>query len=830
MRLGALENASKSRPFLINEFIWRRIPLVVIVGAPLFLLILLLLSPFFSPIYRSDGVFLIKQGVAPRLNGGQERSLIEGDIATYQQTLVTRILDRGVLSDALRHLEDSDRPNFLKGLGASELAVEKLRKKLVAAVVPQTYLIDVSLDASSPKGLAPALNAVLNSLITELQGEQEEQHVLRLEYLEQEKSKVTQLLDERREKIVSLANQYADKSFLRANYGADLTKVEMVQRLYLEAQSDMLAKEALLKRSIADKEKVSQLNMVSYAQEKAMDNLGISEIESYTYTQSQQLRAQIDGLTPENPDRIIVEARMKAMNEYLDNFKRNYKENTFKTLTEKRAYELEDDVIRATNAYKAAQQNVEVLREKYLEAIKEGARTSEGLFELSDLNAGVTQLRERRDAISLRIDDEELQAKSPLPVVINQKAKTPLSPTSSNAKSLLYMAILISFGTVGAGSVLIDFFGRNIRSRKELGAAIGGLGAEPIPALLPVGEDPLFSQKDTLMADHPAAFALRDLALRLVIEHQRNGAKVFAFVGAHTRSGNTSIALNVARAISAHGFGVLLAELPTSTPGLASAVGLSYPSTPPSPWGNKSTDNSSAVQIIPWIPGVSRNKVRASLDQFLESASEVAEFVLLDLVPLSLSDIAREASIKSDVVVITAAQEVANFDEVRSTVEWVVAGGVSAVTTVLNFARPDRFQTQVQHLLSALLAFTTQLHNQLNDWASSKVGSVVAVTEKNPVYQQFVTKVQGVLPKATAKPTEKPVSNASTKKESLFKKIFGVVKKAVPKSGSKADGNDAAKPNGKNGGKTNGKNGGKTNGKTDAKPSGKPPAKKDWNW
>jgi capsular polysaccharide biosynthesis protein len=340
----------------------------------------------------------------------------------------------------------------------------------------------------------------------------------------------------------------------------------------------------------------------------------------------------------------------------------------------------------------------------------------EGLLSIAR-NETITHLKERLALISAKLDDEELQSKALIPVVIDNFARTPELPSGSNFKKLFILAVVASFGMVGVACLLFDLFDRRIRCPLELGAAIGGSGAISIPATIPHGVDPDFCKAGTLSENHPAAVALRDLALRLVIEHERSGARIVSFVGLHSRSGNTSIALNVARAVAAHNLSVLLVELPTPFPGLASAANLpSATMTGESPWTHKIRDPSSSVDLIPWNFEDSIDKARFSLDSFLKNASKAYDLLLLDLVPISESYISLEASIKSSVVVITAAPDAATYDKAFDTVQWIKAGGVPAVTTVLNFVVPDQFRRRIIGLASVLLGIFTRVHGVFCDW------------------------------------------------------------------------------------------------------------------
>lgn len=721
---GSLENAKKSKPFRALDFLWRRGPLILGLGIPAFVVLGILVIPFIHPIYKVDGTLLIKQTKEPTITG-RERESIQGDIGVFQRTLVLRILDRDVLQNALEKIPDDKRPAFLKGLGSSDRAIYSLMSRLVAKEVERTYLIKVSLDAGESKGLSVTLYEVLSSLIEKLQAEQEKQFASRLNYLRSERDKISARGKEEKKHVLDLANRFTNRSFLRSDYSTDLGKMNLIQKLYWEAQADTLSKAAALDQAEKDRVSLAKTSLEPFAEERVADNFGINQITQWTYGKSQELRATIDGLKPENPDRKYVEERMASMNDYMANYKKRVAEETIKNLSEKREFELDTAVTKARNAYEAVRKTSDQLGRELASANQEATDVSEGIFEANELTFGLGQLRDRLASINTRIDDVELEAKSPLPVTIDRMPVPPERPASSNATKLRAAALVLSFGLVGGICLLFDFLDGRIRSREELGAAIGGPGAEPVPATNQGGEDPAFAKIVLDQPGHPASLALRDLALRLILEHQRCGAKIFGFAGAHPRAGNTTVALNAARAISAHGFKVLLAEFPTSAPGLAAASGLAAKAAPPSPWGNKEPDPVSAVEIIPWVVGVSEDRVRSSLDSFLANAAKAYDAVLLDLVSPARSDIAGEAALKSDVVVITARQHVATFREARGIVESAVAGGVPAVTTLLNFCRPDPLRTRSLELLSAAQSSTSSLHEQFTARASAFGGAML---------------------------------------------------------------------------------------------------------
>ena len=143
-----------------------------------------------------------------------------------------------------------------------------------------------------------------------------------------------------------------------------------------------------------------------------------------------------------------------------------------------------------------------------------------------------------------------------------------------------------------------------------------------------------------------------------------------------------------------------------------------------------------------------------TIDSFLANASKVYDFVLLDLVALSTSDISRETAVKSDVVVITAAQDVALYGDVRGAVEWIVAGGVPAVTTVLNFAQPDLFKLRFQQFTWISGGKFSEFHHWFRNWISGKEARLFEILAKSPRYKKLVEWLQQPSPPAASKSKE----------------------------------------------------------------------------
>lgn len=726
LQRGLLENAKKAKPFRIFDFLWRRGPLILGICIPIALILVVLVSPFATSSYRVEGTLLIKPIKEPMINGGV-RDVIQGDVGYFQRTLAIRLSDVGILREAIESLPVAKRPKFIVNAPNIDRAAYSLLSRMRTREMDRTYLIQVSLEDSDPEGLAEMLSAVMESLVTKLHREQERQYESRLTYLHGERDKITGRAGEEKTRILKFAETVDNKSFLHDAYTAHLGKVEVIQRLYWEAVALAVEKQALYTKALADQRDLEKFSLEPFAQERVTDNFGINQIEQWTYGKSQELRSNIDGLTPNNPDRKYVEARMASMNEYLSSYKKTVGDATILNLSQKRQFELETEVAKTKNGYEAAQSSASLLQDQLNTASLEASKISEAIFLAKDMNYGIGQLRERLASISTRIDDAELEAKSPLPVSIDQMPVKPGTPDTNNAGKLRMMILVATFGLVGGLCVVFDFLDGRIRSREEIAAAIGGPGAEPIPWVQ--NQDADFRFADWVMnnPEHPAALSMRDLALRLSLEHERSDARIIAFAGLHFGAGNTSIAIAASRTLANHGWRVLHVEAPTPHPGLKSSLGLQKSILGEKFWkGTEKDPLGYKVSYLPWDPACDPLRARTLLVGMLENPDPRYDLIVLDLPPLETSDLANETSLKSDVVVLTGRQEVATFPAARRAVEWLAAGSVPAITVLLNFASPNTMRERVLGWVHTGQKYATRFHELFNAQIKNRAAAIKA--------------------------------------------------------------------------------------------------------
>ncbi|HMO04979.1 MAG TPA: hypothetical protein PKC67_10780 [Kiritimatiellia bacterium] len=701
----------RRKPVNILDVVKRRWLLIALIGSALGAVV----APVFMlggrSVYATSGLLAIDPGKEPTLTG-RERETIPGNIGDYTRTLLNRMTAGDVLIDAMGRVPPDQWPSALDPARPPEANIGRLFKSIKAKEVPRTYLMSVEISGSSPRGLAPMLNAVLESFIAKLRRELEQQNARRLEYLRAERDQIVTRIAAERGRILDLAAAVPNKAFLHESYSVHLSKLEQIQRLYWEAEALRAQREGDYRRARADGDQLRRLSLQAYADERVADNFGINRIEQWTYEQLQSLRSTIDGLTTNNEDRTYVEMRMDAMNEYLRTYKAEVNDTTIRILREKREHDLDTDLITSSNALVGATFASETLATRLAEAKTEAGMISEAIFQAADLTFTVNQLRERLTALNNRIDDVEMESKAPLRVYIDRPAGDPRRPASNTAPQLAVLGLLVSFGLVAGLVIGFEFLDNRIRTPSDLAAVLGGPAAMPIPER----RDGPFAE---VLIDDPggaAALAIRALAVKLNRERIHAAARVFSFVPAGPGVGNTSVALAVGHALGSLAPKVLVVSF--GPEGFPAGAGPRIPSggsvllaDPAKRASFTVHDERRGIDLLAIPPVVGGLGDRTGVVELLAGLRAAYDAVVIDLPPVVRDDLAQTLLPGVDAAVVVVREDTSMYHETRAAVDALAEAGVPAITAVLNASRRGPAGTGTARI-EQLLHRVTVLHRR----------------------------------------------------------------------------------------------------------------------
>jgi Mrp family chromosome partitioning ATPase len=499
--------------------------------------------------------------------------------------------------------------------------------------------------------------------------------------------------------------------------------LEQIQRLYWEAAVISAEKQSLLEKALHDRDRLKELSLQPFADERVADNFGINRIEQWTYEQLQVMRTSIDGLTVDNPDRKYVEERMKAMNDFLADYKKDVNNSTIRNLVSKRDFELNTDVLKAETVAQASKESETLLGDQLEQARKEASDVSETIFRAADIDFSVVQLRERLAALNTRIDDCEMEAKAPVRIAIDKRAERPTTPARSRSRTLIMLAAFLAYGGLAGIFLVFDLLDNRIRCFRQVEQALGGPGPDPVASYVsavPCQQE--FSHVLQVNPGHPAAKAIRDLAVRLNYERERHGARVFVFSGLGPGCGTSTLALNAAQALATLCGRTLLIEMNISRPGLAQWIAPLQPSrfsedviaTPGDLGACTLHDLERGVDVLPARGGPGGVNL-TGLGEMLSFARSSYAAVLLDVGPVFSDDLAHHVLLHADAAVLVAREDVSLYADLRRAIVMLTRADIPALTGVLNFSqhRPDGWLRKVTQ---TKLGGMSRLHERFNVW------------------------------------------------------------------------------------------------------------------
>jgi succinoglycan biosynthesis transport protein ExoP len=537
----------RRRSFDIGNLLLGRGLAVLAAGALLFVLGSPLAFLKRAPYYHTGGSLLVSPKVQQVLS--RQENIIHGSFQDFADTQAQRLMTNEVLARALDELPKEEWPSFLQSSVTSDEAAKVLRTRIQTSPVARSYLLFVGITGERPEGLAETVNAVMRSYIGKLESEQESQSRRRLDYLKSEKEAILGDIDARKTRQVELSKELKSRTFNDLN-NPYYESVLSLQEQYILAQARELQEKSELDRTEREEALLSELNLNVLADDAVSRNEAVYLIDNWTYQKLQELRGKIDGLTPENPDRIYVEERMKAMDEYLVNFKKQLHTDFHRILTEKRALEFDEAEARARSAQEASADLTKKLRQAMDDAAEAYHRSTELIAEGQEINNDIDLLRGRLSLVEESIRDVSLDAKAPTHVSVEEKALTPTGAASDNLMKYLAMIFVGAFGVAGSVAVALELLDGRVRGVRDLQSA---LGVAPPDAIADFPRAAGTTDAELCVyrrPDHAASVAIRKLAVRLNRERDRNGGRTFLFTGASAGSDSAMLAHNTAAALT----------------------------------------------------------------------------------------------------------------------------------------------------------------------------------------------------------------------------------------------------------------------------------------
>jgi Mrp family chromosome partitioning ATPase/uncharacterized protein involved in exopolysaccharide biosynthesis len=678
-----------NKPIDLFGFIRRYGLFVLVIGSFLFTLTVPVVLLISKPNFEVHALMRIDPVIPSVITKSEDPSIINY-YSDYANTQARRIQDFEVLKKTVEKLTPEQKASIFPPDMPSATCAEILQIILKINPVPGTHLIEITLSGPKKKGLAPLINNLMQVYLEKVRGGNQMQDNERLVYLKNEKEALNNDIATIEEKLDILTKDISTADFAET-YNMASKKAEELQQVAVNAFYDRVLSQKQFQETEKNNRQLRSLNLEPMVEERVMGDQSLHSTSSWTYQQQQQLRSTTDGLTPNNPDRIYVEERMKAMRDYEKKLQNEVRRSAKEIVYGKNDYERKKELIQAKNKAERTKGTETEILEELENTRNESVRISLGLHLGESLRAMLTHKRNLLDQIDTRIHELELEGKAPLHIAIESLAREPDNPVGSNTKKLMMVFFGLSFGVVGVVFVALEFFDNRIRRTEDIRQALGYPPAKEIPRN---EEETRFNNIVTLQPEAPSSKAIRSLAVKLVHEKQLSNSRIILFCGIERQAGATSLAQNCAQALSSLVPKVLLVETAPNTPSLSNLNGLDHEpagiqelldtSASPEDFVVRGTDGS--ADVLYYGNTTTRILSQKRIPELLDMFRERYDIICIDCPPVLESNLTENLALHADIVTLIALGDSTMYRDLRSSAEIFVRLEVPAIMPILNWS------------------------------------------------------------------------------------------------------------------------------------------------
>lgn len=423
-------------------------------------------------------------------------------------------------------------------------AAERLVKGLKVEWVPDTFLINVSLEGAKPQGLALIVNSVVSAYLNRQAKEDLSGSDTRVNLLTQRRVGLQQKADAERVQLGQLAQELGVSTFASGNANPyDKTLADANAALDRQRRS-LIQQQARLAALQARQGHPSDADINVLAQKILIGNPELSAEKGQLEKQREDAFLQLQGLSPTHPGRPALDQQIADIDAEINRINGKAVASARTIVTGSRDADLRDKITQAQTGVDEAQRATQGIEQEVVtlkaSVASFSAKYNEALVAHEQFESHVKEISEIDDQIGLL----RLQRDSPGVAGIELPARVPDSAEGGKRKIILALSIILALGLGTGIATLIDLTDPRVRSYGELEALL------QMPVLGgPLGHG-MQSEIDTL----------RRIALSILRERRQAGTRVFVITSATAGVGTSSLTLNLANELTELGASAVAVE------------------------------------------------------------------------------------------------------------------------------------------------------------------------------------------------------------------------------------------------------------------------------
>ncbi|VVS91329.1 GumC family protein [Desulfoluna spongiiphila] len=645
-----------------------------------------------KPVYYSEAVLKIEP-VIPKILYGKEEASITPYYDDYVRTQINIVKSYAVLSMAIEEVEKTGS-NWKYPDETMQQAVDRLAMRLAIKQLRDTQLFSLSMFSRRGRGLAEILNAVSAAYI---------EHT-RLERFNKDGSRLGFLKGRREEQEKVLAEKYAVLESISAKYAVGITDekniyvylqavVDLTQQL-VKAKTRRIETQTRLRELKNQMVKLQQLDIEADVDDWVEKDWATRDNRIQLSRKLQDMRLTLSGVNENHPDRKEYEENLTRLYEVQENLLKRAGEVGEKVIRGKLLSDQRKKILEEEMLFASALSAEQRLIEELTAAEHKATDVNTQMMKASTLRREIDRLQDALLRIEERIDQIEVESRSPGRASILTQAKSPETPDTGKRVKMAAVVIIMGFFSGIGYAVAKDKLDPRLKSIQDIQRVLG------FPAtghIMDAKQDQGAAQdRHRMCLDSPfsrVSEQFKEIAFSIAKENTQHNSRVYNGLSLNGNQGVSTFLLNTLTALPGMAKRKIFVDLNVWNP----VTRKLFPEDAPGLWDvleghcdlNDAIikDSDFPFHILPFgnWPGIDKSIFQEiGMAPMIESLRCDYDYVLLDSSPLWLSTDARFLTHLSDVTILVVEAGAVVERELARAVHTLDRLEVKAISVVLN--------------------------------------------------------------------------------------------------------------------------------------------------
>jgi capsular exopolysaccharide synthesis family protein len=468
----------------------------------------------------------------------------------------------------------------------------------------------------------------------------------------------------------------------------------------VKATSRRIEVESKLKELLQQMEKLKVIDISSDVDEWVENDTAVRDNRIQLSRKLQDMRLFLAGVNQNHPDRKEYEESLKRLNEVNESMLKRSREVGEKVLRGKLLSDQNKKILELETEYAAALKTEEKLRSELAEAERKATDVNTQMMKASTLRKDIQRLQDSLLRIDERIDQLEVESRSPGRISLMTAARPPDQPSAGKRTKMMILVALVSLVSGIGYAVARDKLDDKIHSVSDIERV---LGFPPTGHILESKQEyELIEDPYRIVLDHPLsqlAEQYKAIAFALSMEHEHHQSAIYTCLSLNQGQGTTTFITNTLHALKGNRKKKILVDLNVWNPltrGPVSSNGQGLWEVMEGDCTLKDaivTDDLYPFHILPIGGWQKANKSlfqEFGVDALVQILRKDYDYIMIDSPPLMLSTDAKFISQLADVTVLIVNAEQVKEKELFRAVKTLEKSGVKVISVVLNRARLKR--------------------------------------------------------------------------------------------------------------------------------------------